>query len=348
MALYPVPWFTTGGVEGEGGAENYGELARADAFIGSSGATGVIDPTDFAVSALPTPGAAVRVVKGTGVIRSTYPGVVGQSYVVQERDHTDVPVEATGSSGAAKKYVYLLIEDTQYTGQPPESVEDGPYNSYHVTTTLPQFQPYLLLGEINQPKSTATITDDMITDRRELAMPRREQLMFGRPRVAEDESTTLGWSVADGGEYFPGGSGSPNSFNVFVPEWATRILIDASWMSVRYAGGANPHGLYWIEFGDEYRDHTWPGKQQREFRTQRFAFNSPGQSNNVSRTDWRLMTSQSMPKKLRGKEITIVFKAGRQDGGPGSDVQMDAFSGLGMHLAFVQTTLDPKTQSDPA
>src|SRR5699024_5551831 len=155
MALYPVPWFTTGGVEGEGGAENYGELARADAFIGSSGATGVIDPTDFAVSALPTPGAAVRVVKGTGVIRSTYPGVVGQSYVVQERDHTDVPVEATGSSGAAKKYVYLLIEDTQYTGQPPESVEDGPYNSYHVTTTLPQFQPYLLLGEINQPKSTA-------------------------------------------------------------------------------------------------------------------------------------------------------------------------------------------------
>src|SRR5699024_12372955 len=84
------------------------------------------------------------------------------------------------------------------------------------------------------------------------------------------------------------------------------------------------------------------------FRSQRFAFNSPGQSNNVSRTDWRLMTSQSMPKKLRGKEITIVFKAGRQDGGPGSDVQMDGYSGLGMHLAFVQDVLDPVTQEDPA
>ena len=67
-----------------------------------------------------------------------------------------------------------------------------------------------------------------------------------------------------------------------------------------------------------------------------------------SRTDWRLMTSQSMPKKLRGKEITIVFKAGRQDGGPGSDVQMDGYSGLGMHLAFVQDVLDPVSQGDPA
>lgn len=354
MALYPVPWFTTGGVEGEGGAENYGELARADAFIGSSGATGVIDPTDFAVSALPTPGAAVRITKGTGVIRSTYPGVVGQSYVVQERDHTDVPVEATGSSGAVKKYVYLLIEDTQYTGQPPESVEDGPYNSYHVTTTLPQFQPYLLLAEINQPKSTATIEDEHITDRRELAMPRREQLMFGRPRLGSDDpsgtpsSGNLSWSVADGGEYFPGGSGSPNTFDVFVPEWATRILIDASWMSVRYGGNANPHGQYWVEYGDEYRSRTWPGKQQFEYATQHFMFNSPGRSNDSMRMDWRLMSSQHIAKKLRGKTITVAFKAGRSDDGAAADVRMDGLSGLGMHLAFVQTTLDPKTNEDPA
>lgn len=348
MALYPVPWFTTGGIEGEGGAENYGELARADAFIGSSGATGVIDPTDFGVKALPTPGPAVRITKGTAVIRSTYPGVVGQSYVVQERDYTDVPVEATGSSGAAKKYVYLLIEDTQYTGQPPESVEDGPYNSYHVTTTLPQFQPYLLLAEINQPKSTATIENKHITDRRELAMPRREQLMFGRPRVAEDGDPKLDWSVADGGEFFPGGGGNPNSFEVYVPTWATRIMIDASWMSVRYAGGKNPQGHYWVEYGDEYKAHTWPNNQQYEFSTQHFLFNSPGTAADVMRTDWRLMSSQHLPAKLRGKTITIAFKAGRTDSGIPSDVMMDSGSGLGMQLAFVQTALDPVTQGEPA
>lgn len=354
MALYPVPWFTTGGVEGEGGAENYGELARADAFIGSSGATGVIDPVDFGVKALPTPGGAVRVTKGTAVIRSTYPGVVGQSYVVQERDFTDVPVAATGSSGAAKKYVYLLIEDTQYTGQPPASVADGPYNSYQVTTTLPQNKPYLLLAEINQPKSTATIENEHITDRRELAMPRREQLMFGRPRVMADapdgspSSAHLSWAFADGGEYFPGGGGNPNSFEVLVPEWATRIMIDASWMAVKYIGGTNPHGRYWIEYGDEYKPRTWPGKRQWEFSTQTFAFDSPGASNNNMRTDWRLMSSQALPKKLQGKTITIAFKAGRIDTGDSEAVEMDSVSGLGMQLAFVQTTLDPKPNDEPA
>lgn len=342
MPLRPVPWAIGNG------AENSVELARAAAFIGSSGSTGVVDPVDFGVTALPTPGAAVRVKLGTGVIRSTYPGVVGQSYVVQEQSYTDVPVAATGSSGAAVKYVYVLITDTQYGGQNPPSVENGPYNEYAVTTTLPQNQPYLLLARINQPASTATITNAMITDMRELAMPKREQLMFGRPRVSADMSRSLGFSVADGGEYFPGGGGNPNTFEVDVPSWATRIMIDAAWMSVRYAGGTNPYGEYWIEYGDEYKNRTWPNNQQFEFATQHFMFDSEG-SAGTGRRDWRLMSSQHMPAKLRGKTITIAFKAGRSDTAfPATAVQMDALSGLGMQLAFVQTSLDPKTNEDPA
>lgn len=352
MPLRPVPWATSGGPDGRGGAENLVELARADTFIGSSGATGVIDPTDLAVTELPVPGGAVRSVYGTAVIRSTYPGVVGQSYVIQEQSYEDIPVEPTGSSpDVTVKYVYALIEDTQYHGQVPESVESGPYNSYHVSTTLPEDQPYLLQAEIHQPKNTATITQDMIVDRRELALPRREQLMFGRPRVAADAdpgySTRLKQKVSDGGEYFPGGNGAPNTFRVHVPSWATRILIDAAWMSVRYAGNSNPYGEYWVEYGDEYRNRTWPGKQQFEFTTQHFMFNSPGRSNDSMRMDWRLMSSQHMPAKLRGKTITVAFKAGRNDDGPSTDVQMDALGGLGMHIAFVQTTLDPKTNEDP-
>lgn len=348
MPLRPVPWAIGNG------AENSVELARAAAFIGSSGSTGVVDPVDFGVTELPTPGAAVRVKLGTGVIRSTYPGVVGQSYVVQEQSHTDVPVAATGSSGGATKYVYVLIADTQYGGQNPPSVEEGPYNEYAVTTTLPQNQPYLLLAKIDQPASTATIRDEHITDLRELAMPKREQLMFGRPRVMADapsgspSSAHLSWKTSDGGEYFPGGGGSPNEFEVDVPEWATRIMIDAAWMAVKYSGGNNPHGRYWVEYGDEYRPRTWPNKQQWEFKTQTFAFDSPGSSNNNMRTDWRLMSSQNIPKKLRGKRITLAFKAGRNDDGPSTAVEMDAVSGLGMHLAFVQTALNPVTQDDPA
>jgi hypothetical protein len=47
-----------------------------------------------------------------------------------------------------------------------------------------------------------------------------------------------------------------NEFEVFVPKWATRILIDASWMSVRYGANTNPQGHYWIEYGDEYRPYV--------------------------------------------------------------------------------------------
>ena len=341
MPLRPVPWAIGNG------AENSVELARAAAFIGSSGSTGVVDPTDLGVTALPTPGGAVRVRLGTGVIRSTYPGVVGQSYVVQEQSYTDVPVAATGSSGGATKYVYVLITDTQYSGQNPPSVEDGPYNEYAVTTTLPTNQPFLLLAKIAQPKSTATITNAMITDMRDLAMPKRLPLTFARPRVLEDQENPNQYLIqktSTGGEKFPGGNGMPNAFQVDVPSWATRILIDASWMSVLYKNGTNPWGRYWIEYGDQ--QGTWPNNQQYEFTTQQFAFDSPSGTN--TRTDWRLMSSQHMPAKLRGKTITVSFMAGRNDSGPNQAVSMDHLGGLGMHITFVQTSLDPKTNEDPA
>lgn len=339
MALRPVPWAIGNG------AENSVELARAVAFIGSSGSTGVVDPVDFGVTQLPTPGAAVRVKLGTGVIRNTYPGVVGQSYVVQEQSFTDVPVAATGSAGGATKYVYVLITDTQYGGQNPPSVENGPYNEYAVTTTLPQNQPYLLLAKIVQPASTATITNAMITDMRELAMPKRLPLTFARPRVLEDQGNrNLVQKVATGGEKFPGGNGDPNAFQVDVPSWATRILIDASWMSVLYKNGTNPFGRYWVEYG--LSQGSWPNNQQYEFTTQQFAFDSPSGSN--MRADWRLMSSQHLPSKLRGKTMTVSFMAGRNDTGPNDAVSMDYLGGLGMHITFVQTSLDPKTNEDPA
>ena len=351
MALYPVPWFTTGGVEGEGGAENYGELARADAFIGSKGKTGIIDPDDFEVTALPTPGAAVRITKGTGVIRSTYPGVVGQSYVVQERDYTDVPVAATGSSGTAKKYVYLLIEDTQFTGQPPVSVEDGPYNSYHVTTTLPQFQPYLLLAEINQPMSTATITNAMITDRRKVTEPIVGTATYGRPRLSADDDPRQNYCNAlwdhgtDGkwfGELFPGGWGSPNMAEIDVPDDATHFGYTATWGTVYQASNKNVRGLYWIEYGDEYKGNGWGDGRNLEFVSQTQGFNTTG-TPGVYSTNWILIGTLPIPKKLRGKTIQFAFKAGRTAGSDTDGVFMNSQSSMGLDIKFSKQPIRANT-----
>lgn len=349
MALYPVPWFTTGGVEGEGGAENYGELARADSFIGSSGATGIIDPGDFIVKALPTPGAAVRVHKGTGVIRSTYPGVIGQSYVVQEDSYTDVPVAATGSSGAATKYVYLLIEDTQFTGQPPASVENGPYNSYHVTTILPQFKPYLLLAKINQPKSESAIRGEWIVDMRTVANPRKDYGIYARPRISADDDAQIkltarlkNGSNMSYGELFPGGAGIPNQAELNIPDWATHMVVDARWMNISVAGGVNSHGRYWIEFGDQYKAHTWPDGKQYEFSTQQFGFDTSGAGSSYS-MEWSLADAVPVPKELRGKTVTFAFKAGLNDSASTAGITMKALGGVTVRADYVQQREDPDT-----
>lgn len=343
MPLRPVPWFT-----GEG-AENHAELARADTFVGSSGATGIVSPTDFKVVALPTPGAAVRVRMGTGVIKSTYPNVFGQSYVVQEDSFTDVPVAATGSSGGATKYVYVLIEDTQYNGQTPVSVEDGPYNSYHVTTTLPRNQPYLLLAKITQPASTATIQNAHLTDMREVANPRKDYGVYARPRTAADGGAQVkltarrqNGSNAAWGELFPGGAGIPNEGQIFLPDYATHMVIDARWMGIVAASSQNSWGRYWIEFGDEYRAHTWPNGQQYEFMTQQFGFNTTG-SPGAYRTEWSLVDAKPIPKHLRGKTITFAFKAGLEDTGSTTGIYMDALGGVTVRVDYVEQKEDPDT-----
>ncbi|MGZ1491322.1 hypothetical protein [Brevibacterium sediminis] len=343
MPLRPVPWAIGNG------AENSVELARAGIYSATSGATGITEPGDFIVKALPTPGAAVRVYKGGGVIKSTYPGVFGQSYAVQEQSYTDVPVAATGSSGGATKYVYVLIKDTQYSGQNPPSVEDGPYNDYAVTTTLPTNQPYLLLAKINQPASRADIQPGMIVDMRTIANPRKDHSIFARPRIREDDGTQmslkgryLNGSKTYWGELFPGGLGVPNQATFFVPEWATIMVLDARWLGIRVNGGQNSWGRYWIEYGDEGRDHGWDQGRQYEFATQQFGFDTVGTGTRYT-TEWSLMDVVAVPKKLRGKDVTFAFKAGLHPDASTDGIFMDANGGLAIRADYAQQREDPDT-----
>ena len=323
MALRPVPWAIGNG------AENSVELARADSFVGSSGATGIVDPTDFKVVALPTPGAAVRVRKGTGVIRNIYPGTFGQSYVVQEQSNTDVPVAATGSSGAATKYVYVLITDSQYGGQAPSSVENGPYNDYSVTTTLPSNQPYLLLARINQPASTATITNAMITDLREVANPKEKIVNRSRPLNLTDVETLTQTDPI--GERFPNSGGGQN---IDVPEWATRAIIETEWLMVNERPG-NAYGAIWVEYGP-----LNSGGQDRQYSTQRFRWNTQAGSDSA-RGIWKVSDDVYIPAALRGTSQVFSMRGYlTSTSGAGARPQMDQHSGIVFKVTFLQVA-DP-------
>lgn len=155
------------------GSKFSAESARAETFKNTNGARGVTLPTDLKVSALPTPGAAVRVNPGGASLPAGYAAAPGQSYSVTVPTSVDVPVTATGSGGAAVKYLLLRLKDPQYEGTAPADPVNFDYSSFVWVTSLTGIAyPYVPLVKLTQPASTATITNAMLTDIRKLARAR--------------------------------------------------------------------------------------------------------------------------------------------------------------------------------
>lgn len=332
MALDPVPWFVGAG------ARHSAASARNLAWNATGGKTGISTPTSLEVRATSTASNSVQIMPGGAVVESIYQGALQQSYTIRNASATTVAIPANTGSSTRTYYVTAEVNDPTYAGSNPPSVEEGPYNFFRARTSRQSVHPEVLLAAVRvRPNSTILSSD--ITDLRELANPRREEYVFGRPRVTADGGSQqyLKAKTSNGGEYFPGGAGSPNIFTLTVPTWATRVMVDASWMAVGYAGNTNPYGHYWVEFGDEYRDRTWPGNKQYEFTTQQFFFNSPGTSTNAMRTNWLLMDALPVAKKLRGKtNVNFAFKAG-YSANSGEGVSMDAGGGLGCRITFVES-----------
>lgn len=332
MSLDPVPWF----IGGE--AEHSAESARALAWIATNGRTGISRPGDLLVKPLNVPGGGVLVAPGGGSIESTYAGAAQQSYTVSNTKSAQVSVPANTGSSAVTRYVGVEINDPQYAGSFPADKANGPYTKFVVRSSLARgVHPWLPLAKLSIPASTAAITGSMITDIRELANPRRVERVHARPRISSDGGSqqNLSARVSNGGEYFPGGGGSPNTFQVEVPDWAVMMIVEADWMSIRYQGGQTGWGRYWMEYGTEYRPNTWPNKRQWEFATQHFAWDSAESHTNV--TNWRLMDTRSVPAKLRGKTVTFAYKAGYDDKSTSTKtVSMSALGGLGCRVTFIE------------
>lgn len=344
MAVDPVPAVIHG-------AKHSADVFRQWIDNSTGGAEGVSSPTSLNVRATGTPSGQVRVAPGGVLIPNSYSGGAGQSYTGRNASETLVDVPESDSTGAKSWHIIFRVQDPQFGGPTPPTPEDGPYSFIEcVAASATITDPHYVLAKLVVPKSTSAIQGEHITDVRSLAQPQREPFTFGRPRVASDGAQNLGRSVDNGGEFFPGNndsgpSSSLNSFEVDVPTWANRILLNPMWTGVRYAANSNPRGRYWIEYGDEFRSWTWPNKRQYEFATQQFGFNAPN-AGDVSNDVWSFYSSQHLPEKLRGKRITIAFKAGRTDSGSASEVSMGGLGGLGMQGWFVQTALDPKNQDE--
>lgn len=330
MALQNVPWAIGNG------AHNPVEGARLSLYAATNGATGVMGPTDMRVTALPVPGGAVRVHTGACVAKSRYPGASGQSYAMRETSSTDVAVTATGSSGGATRYLVARVHDHQYTGEPtPADVENGPYNAYEWLAQDPRVTPPAFpitpLIKVVQPANTATITNAMIEDIREVANPRTHDVATARISALRHGNADRlpGW----GREYFPNAGGEQR---VFIPEWATRVQIAATWMGVRIALGKNGWGEYWVEFGPYVRQSV------RKYSTQRYQWDTVGQTATTYRESWLMEDDRYVPPEIRGTEQVFVMKALRYPESDNATAMIDLKSGVSLKLRFLEVA-DPST-----
>ena len=208
------------------GAKFTADSARAETFKNTSGGRGVTLPGDMKVTALPTPGAFVRVASGGATFPAGYTAAPGQSYGTYMGTSQDVAVTATGSGSAVTKYLIQRVTDPQYEGSAPADPVNAVYDSFAWVSTLTGLNyPYVPLVKLVQPASTATITNAMLTDIRRLARPRRERVV----RMSGPTPEQSPWPTGDiWPNYRP---------TVFVPEWATHISMVVHLASVGHRDG---------------------------------------------------------------------------------------------------------------
>lgn len=331
MALQPVPWAVGGG------AENSVEGARLALYAATGGARGVMRPEDMMVTALPTPGPAVRIHSGACVAPAGYPGAGGQSYAMREESSTDFPIPATGSGGGATRYLIARVSDPQYAGQAPADVAAGPYTSYEWVSALPTPAtrpfPWVHLAAVTQPASTATITQTMIADTRQVANPRRHDEIRTRPLTGADNQGAFMQlrSKASHGEIFP----NLAEQEIFIPEWATQAQIRATWSGVRRVGGANVWGRYWI------RAAANPTTSDRiDTRHTRW---DAANTTDSHRLVWPMGDSIMIPDHWRGTRKTFYPIANYEPGSssPTTGIECDWLSNFLLEVTFNEVAVLP-------
>lgn len=243
MSWDSVPWFVGGG------AQHSPEVARLLAYAATSGAEGIVTAGDLKVSPLAVPGASVRVAPGAGLIRNRATGGDSQTYVARNPVDDVVAIAATGSGAGRSDLIVAQIEDPFMAGEPWQDPADPTVGPYIFTRVIPNVpagttrvqdvpgfsgRSAITLARVDLPASTGTITAAMITDLRNLAMPRqwREMMPYGNLAYEELPHVNGAW-----GDW-------PTALKpqVRVPEWATDVFMTVNLVGVQRIHNENADG----------------------------------------------------------------------------------------------------------
>jgi hypothetical protein len=297
MALDGVPWVIGGD------AEHGPDVARQLLYLATGGKQGVGGPGDLKVTALDVPGAGVQVAGGGGTILNRIASQ--QSYGVRNpiADVDSVQVDATGSGAGRADLVICRVDNPYIDGnaQAPADPVHGPYDSFDIipnvpagTRSLQELDQYkglsaIELARIDIPKSTGTVTNAMITDLRQITMPKNVSERY--PGALTDYYVTMAK-----GQWKP----FPENpiTGIFVPDWATHAIITMR-TAMKYISG-NAYGNFRAFIGPagaqatanlfatEQIDVTTAGGQYRQ------PFEAPSSS------------AFPIPKSMRGTTVQLT------------------------------------------
>lgn len=258
MAFDAVPWFVGGG------AQHSPDVARTLAFAAVSGNEGIIHAGSMGVTQLDVPGTQVQVAPGACAIKKINTGIGStQMYIARAPEATAVDIAATGSSGGRSDLIVARVEDPFIAGspyQPPADVTAGPYVFPRVISGVPagtqrlqdvpghENDSALTLARVDVPASTGTITNAMIIDLRQMAIPISQRIIrtYSLPTSTSEQLTATS-AAPDGGAYWP--SALQTAWDpIWVPDWATIAVITMTWAGVLFGPG-NTWGDVWVQFG---------------------------------------------------------------------------------------------------
>lgn len=314
--------------------EGYGypaEALRAQHYDATSGGTGVSSPTALKVVASDAPDNQFHVIPGGGTAVSTYAGQENQSYQGAFFRRESYELDSTGSSSGGRhdlviqRFIDPDHEDVPgYEGEypiPPEVAVDMKFYWIEVlqgrssTTELPY--PHVKLAHIRRGPNQTIVRPEDIVDLRKLATPKTWLHMTARNlNIAETES------LHTGSKTWP----TPATHTVRIPEWATRMQIQASVFMARSHASAGDAGvasgnfqLFLIHDGEEQ------ATQQTDWRT--------GGDQDRERFNILLAHRLHVRKSFRGQDVRVELRA-RKYGGP--NVYADGATSFLVQIYFEQ------------
>lgn len=334
MSFDPVPWAIGGGQ-----ALHSPEVARVAEYAATSGAEGIVNVSDLRVEALPVAGAAVRIQPGAALIRSRSSTVDQETYVARNGQASDVSVAATGSSGGRSDLIVARVEDPYTQASPWQAPADpavGPYVFPRVIPDVPagttrlqdvpgyETQSAVTLARIDLPAQQGHVTGGMITDLREVAIPREKTAVRAMNITGSDiYEVTATSDYPNGGMTWPAAA-EDIGIEIDIPVWASSVAIIAMWGGVAMPAG-NYAGLFWVQVA-----HTANGDN---FKTQSSSYNSNNRGE-FSRETWVLGDTRPIPEGLRGTRQKFYPRANNTLSDGGVYAWADWATSFVLHVVF--------------